>query len=198
METPELKNLKQPVAIRPEYIATAHSTIRAKQHTKSWSRGDFTVSTSPTEPGEEETLLFTIDGELMSLSRRRRFCDASGLPLFDLCRNTSGVTWFARLPGASDNSEPIAVVAPRFYPLKDKIDVYIRNAAANNEEEVLQVGGLDVWKLKTHVYLNGNLVMAIKRKNKLGIYIGKGPEYIVEVAQGLDLLLVSFLKILLP
>ncbi|RJE24631.1 hypothetical protein PHISCL_03055 [Aspergillus sclerotialis] len=156
----------------------------------SWTRGDFTISTFPTEPGEVESSLFTIDGELMSLSHRRRFCDASGLPLFDLCRNKTGVTWFARLPGAPDNSEPIAIVAPRFYPLKDKIDVYVRNAAANGEEEVLQVRGLDVWKIKTHVYLNGNLAMVIERKTKLGIYVGKGPEWIVQVAQGLDLLLV--------
>ncbi|KAJ5689424.1 hypothetical protein N7462_003816 [Penicillium macrosclerotiorum] len=192
---PLLQPLKAPVAIRPEHVATAPTRLRVKQHTKSWSGGDFTIFASPdtdTESGESSqanpTELFKVDGDVVSWSERKFFRDASGLPLFELHRKKSGVTWFVSLPGADDRS--IATCAPQFHLLKDKFDVYIQNAAADGAETKLEVRGNDIWKYRTNVYYDGALVMTTKIKGYYQVYIPvKRPEWDVQVAQGFDLCL---------
>lgn len=191
----ELTMLKQPITIRPEHVASCTTTLRLKS--KSRIGGDYIVSTvapdgsgSSTTSGSTE--LFIVDGNVTSWSQRRYFRDASGLPLFDLHRKSSGVTWFVQMPGGS--SEPIATLAPRWSTLKDKCDVYVANASANGEEAMLEVRGQDVWKKRTHVYANGALVMRAKMANMASVYIpGKRLEWEFEVSEGLDISLVSSL-----
>ncbi|KAJ5952482.1 uncharacterized protein N7479_010895 [Penicillium vulpinum] len=193
---------KQPIAIRPEHVASSTTKIKVKQHSASWSSGNFTVSSTPT--AEEPLLkkLFTVEGEIASWSQRRHFRDASGLPLFEISRKKAGVTWYLHLPGESsskgENSEPIATIVPKWSALKDKFDVHLRNAAANGEETILEVRGQNVWKSKTNVYHRGKLVMIVKLTDVAAVYLpGKRPSWEVVVAEGMDLSLASIIAVLL-
>ncbi|KAJ5200269.1 hypothetical protein N7491_008931 [Penicillium cf. griseofulvum] len=193
---------KQPIAIRPEHVASSTTTIQVKQHSASWSSGKFTISS--TQTAEEPLLktLFSVDGDAVSLSQRRHFRDASGLPLFEISRKKVGVTWYLHLPGESSSkgnaSEPIATVAPKWSALKDKFDVHLRNVAANGEETILEVRGQNVWKSKTHVYHRGKLVMVVKLTDMAAVYLpGKRPSWEVVVAEGMDLSLASVIAVLL-
>lgn len=189
---------KQPIAIRPEHVASSTTTIQVKQHSVSWSSGNFTISSTPT--AEEPLLkkLFGVDGDFASWSQRRHFCDASGLPLFKISQKKTGVTWYLHLPGESSSSsskantsEPIATVVPKWSALKDKFDVHFQNAAANGEETILAVRGQNVWKSKTNVYHHGNLVMTVKLTDMAAVYLpGKRLTWEVVVAEGMDLSLV--------
>ncbi|KAF7128259.1 hypothetical protein CNMCM5793_002801 [Aspergillus hiratsukae] len=198
-----LTRLKQPIALRTEYIASSPTTIRVKQHSNSWSAGDFTVSTvANNDSGTPPQTLFTVDGDFASVSQRRRMQDATGLPLFELARKRLGVTWFVHLPGSKERDEPqpIATIVPQFHMLKDKFDVYFSNAAAagGGEDIVLSVRGQDIWKYKTHVYYGDALVMTAKLTDMVSVYIpGKRPEWEIEVAEGMDLSLASIIGVLL-
>lgn len=96
------------------------------------SANDDTVSPSP--------VLLYVDGNYSSLESKRSFCDASGLPLFDLYHKSAGVTWYVELPGGASGT-PIMRLAPRAISLKDKLEVTVHNAAANGEEVTLHVQG---------------------------------------------------------
>jgi hypothetical protein len=200
--TSTLTHLKQPIALRTEYIASSPTTIRVKQHSNSWSAGDFTVSTVPSDCSSPAQTLFTIDGDFASVSQRRRVQDATGLPLFELARKRLGVTWFVHLPGSKEKDEPqpIATIVPQFHMLKDKFDVHFSNAAAaaGGEEIVLTVRGQDIWKSRTNVYYGDALVMAAKLTDMVSVYIpGKRPEWEIEVAEGMDLSLVCGFQVVL-
>ncbi|CAG8151017.1 unnamed protein product [Penicillium salamii] len=188
---------KQPISIRPEHIASSTTTIQVKQHSASWSSGKFTISSTPTAEDPLFSKLFSVDGDVASLSQRRHFCDASGLPLFEISRKKVGVTWYLHLPGESSSkassSEPIATVVPKWSALKDKFDVHLRNASVNGEETVLEVRGQNVWKTKTHVTHRGKLVMVVKLTDVAAVYLpGKRPSWEVVVAEGMDLSLVRW------
>ncbi|RHZ48792.1 uncharacterized protein CDV56_104994 [Aspergillus thermomutatus] len=189
---------KKPIALRTEYLASSTTTIRVKQHSKSWSGGDFTVSTVPSDGSPAQTL-FTVDGDFASVSQRRRVQDATGLPLFEIARKRLGVTWFVHLPGSKekDNPQPIATIVPQWHMLKDKFDVHFKNAAGGGGIG-LSVRGQDVWKSRTHVYHADALVMTSKLKDMVSVYIpGKRPEWEIEVAEGMDLSLASIIGVLL-
>ncbi|KAI2790736.1 hypothetical protein POX_c03584 [Penicillium oxalicum] len=189
--------LKKPIAIRSEHVAPRLTTVRLKQHSKSWSGGDFTISTRPSDDSSA-TKLFSVDGDFASLSQKRHFRDASGLPLFELRRKKSGVTWFVHLPGAHSDAEPIAAIAPKFSAFKDKFDVHFQNVAAGGEDATLEVRGQDIWKVKTHVYHHGELVMIAKLVDVLSVYVpGKRPEWELTVSEGMDLSLASIIGVLL-
>ncbi|KAL1854982.1 hypothetical protein Plec18170_004394 [Paecilomyces lecythidis] len=193
MSTP----LKHPIALRNEHIATKETVIRVKQHSKSLSGGDFTISEWPTEESGEGAKLFTVDGSAKSLSQRSYVRDASGLPLFELYRKRTGMSWFVELPGENRSPDPIATFAPKWSSLKDKFDVYVRNNAGG-DEVILEVRGQDIWKIKTHVYYNGALAMVARRTDYLVPYIpGKRPEWEVKVAEGLDLSLASLITVVI-
>ncbi|KAE8168020.1 tubby C-terminal-like domain-containing protein [Aspergillus tamarii] len=198
--TSTLTPLKQPIALRTEYIASHPTTIRVKQHSNSWSGGDFTVTKCPTDESPLAEKLFTVDGDFKSISQRRYFQDASGLPLFEIAHKRLGVTWFVHLPGGreSTDSTPIATIVPQWHALKDKFDVHLNNAAANGEETILEVRGQDVFKSKTHVYHKGALVTAIKLKDMVSVYIpGKRPAWELEVVEGMDLSLAAIIGVVL-
>ncbi|KAK5798665.1 hypothetical protein VI817_004955 [Penicillium citrinum] len=189
-----LTSPKHPIAVRLDHIASRPTTLRVNHHSLSWSGGDFTISEwkDPEGSSSEVTPMFTVTGKLASFSKRHQFLDQTGLPLFDINRKASGVTWFVRLPDEDSSREPIATIAPRWSYFKDKFDVYVSNAALNGEEVVIEARGQDIWKLRTNFYVNGSLVMTSKRTDKLMAYIpGKRPEWQVDIAKGMDLALVS-------
>lgn len=191
---------KKPLAIRPEHIASESTTIRVKQHSVSWSSGNFTISSTPTAESPEPTKLFAVDADFASWTQQRHFCDASGLPLFEISREKMGVTWYLHLPDGSSKSkekekgktsEPIAKVEPKYSALKDKFDVHVRNAAADGKEAVLVVRGQNIWKSRTHVSYRGHLVMVVKLTDMVAAYLPlKRPSWEVVVAEGMDLSLV--------
>lgn len=196
-----LTPLKQSLAIRPEHVVPSTTTIRVKQHSASLSSSNFTITGAPTPESPEGAKLFAVDGDFASWSQRRRFCDASGLPLFEISRKDLGVTFYLHLPGeggrkkggssGKDESERIATIVPKYSALKDKFDVHFRNVAADGEETVLEVRGQNIWKSKTHVYHRGHLVMVVKLTDMVSVYIpGKRPSWEVVVAEGMDLSLV--------
>lgn len=185
MPAPQLALLKQAIAIRTEHIAQAPTSLRVKKNGKSFSRGDFSITR------DDGTVLFTVDGKVMSWTQKQAFRDASGLPLFEVYRKPMGVTWFVELPGERSN-DPIMKLAPKVSALKDKLDLSVCNAANGGENVNLQVRGQDIWKLRTNVYLGDQVVMTAKRTDKLAAYVpGKGLEWHVDVAEGFDASLVS-------
>lgn len=190
-----LAPIKKPIAIRPEHVASSTTTIQVKQHSVGWSSGNFTISSTPTAEEPLLNKLFSVDGDIASWSQRRHFCDASGLPLFDISRKKAGVTWYIHRPSESSSKEatskPIATVVPQWSALKDKFDVHLQNAAANGEETILEVRGQNIWKTKTNVYHGGNLVMVVKLIDIAAVYLPvKRPSWEVVVAEGMDLSLV--------
>ncbi|KAF7594250.1 hypothetical protein BBP40_009802 [Aspergillus hancockii] len=195
-----LPALNQAIAIRPESIASSNTVLRVKQHSTSVSGGDYTISQcasdgDPRHPGV--TKLFWVKGHATSWRQRRDFTDATGLALFQLHRKGKGVTWFLKHPGQTEDSEPIATLAPRFHALKDKFDVFFTNAVEGGEQVLLEVRGQDVWKAKTHVYFKDALIVKIRVLNPLLYYVPfKRPEWEVEVAEGMDLALASVIAVL--
>jgi uncharacterized protein YxjI len=185
--TKELAILKQPVAIRPENVCPEPTKFRVRQHCLSWSFGDFSVSNVPgVASSTSSSPLFVVDGKTGSWTQRRAVRDASGLPVFDMRRKKVGATWTVELPGGS---APLVTLAPRRNDMKDRLDVYVHGG----EEVMLEVRGLDVWKMATHVYLGDRLVMDVKLVNLLSVYVPffKDNQWDVRVSQGMDASLVS-------
>ena len=179
--------LKQPVAIRSDCVCSHPTALRVRQHCLSWSLGDFTVTdTSSAEHSATPKTLFTVDGKIASWTQRRAVREASGLPIYDMRRKNEGATWYVELPGGS---EPLVTLAPRRNNLKDKLDVYVHG----EEETMLEVRGLDVWKKKTDVYLGDRLVMEVRLVNLFSAYVPffKDNQWDIRVAQGMDASLVS-------
>ncbi|KAL2841157.1 tubby C-terminal-like domain-containing protein [Aspergillus pseudoustus] len=196
----DLATLKQPVAIRTEYIASHPTLLHIKQHKaskKGAPREDLTVwrlldATNSSSQDEREKL-FSVNSESIPFSQRRHVHDASGLPLFELSQKKAGVTWFVYLPGGEETSRPMAVIAPRWNPLKNKLDVYV--SSDDGSEVKLKVRGQDVSKSRTHVYFEGALVMTATRMDK---HVSLTElEWQVEVASGLDISLASVIIIVL-
>ncbi|GLI74874.1 hypothetical protein PoHVEF18_003123 [Penicillium ochrochloron] len=143
-----LEPLKQPIAIRPDLIATAPTTLIVHPHSISFSGSDFTISylnnvaESSSSQAAQPIKIFFVDGKTLSWSNTMSFIDASGLPIFELHRKKAGVTWFVSLPNTNDKS--IATIAPQGHLLKDKFDVYIRNAADGGKEVKLEASIIGV------------------------------------------------------
>lgn len=193
-----LLELNQPIALRPDHIAACTTTLFVTQHqgAKLHSEGEeITVKRQPylqekSENRDQGEKLFSIDSEVVPLSQRRFFRDASGLPLFELVQKKAGVTWFVYLPGQKEKGnegEAIAAIAPRWNPLKNKLDVYVRNAG-DGKEKKLKVRGLDMAKSRTHVYYLDQLAMDATRVDAHKSVTRL--EWRVEVAKGLDVSLV--------
>ncbi|THV89797.1 hypothetical protein D6D26_09642 [Aureobasidium pullulans] len=192
MPVPDIPMLKQPIALRTELVAQAPETLLVHQHNGGLSSADFSVVRE-----SDCALLVSIGGKLLSWTQRRTFHDASGLPLFDLYRKTTGVTWFVELP-EDRGSEPIMTLAPRTSVFKDKLDLFVHNAANQGQVVNLEVRGQDIWKMRTNVYLGDQVVMSSKRTEKLAGYIpGKRPDWKVDIAEGLDASLAAVIMVVL-
>ncbi|OKO94055.1 hypothetical protein PENSUB_11890 [Penicillium subrubescens] len=147
-----LEPLKQPIAIRPELIATAPTTLIVHPHSISFSGSDFTISylenapqpssSSSSSQAAQPIKIFFVDGKTLSWSNTMSFIDASGLPIFELHRKKAGVTWFVSLPNTNDKS--IATIAPQGHLLKDKFDVYIGNVVDGGKEVKLEASIIGV------------------------------------------------------
>jgi hypothetical protein len=75
---------------------------------------------------------------------------------------------------------------------KDKVDVYAKNAAREDQETKLEVRGQDVWKRNTLVYWGDNLVMQLRFVNYVTSYVPfASNQWNIVVARGFDLSLVS-------
>lgn len=211
MAPPQLTTLTHPIAINPQHVAAEQTRLRIKQQSMSFSGGDFTVFREGAI-GEEQDApltnkLFTSEGKAMSWRQRRTVYDASGLPVFEVYRKSSGVTWYVHVPGdQSINSRdgdacqgmPLVEFRPQGSVFKDKLDINVcsRMGEGGGEGEMvkLEVRGQDIWKIRTNVYWGDSVVMTAKRQDKLAVYLpGKSLEWVVDVAQGMDISLVSHL-----
>ncbi|KYG41773.1 hypothetical protein M433DRAFT_115129 [Acidomyces richmondensis BFW] len=196
---PELTALKNPIAIHKDYVVDQPSTFRIQQQGKALSGGQFIVfrenELAGSSPGGSQALI-SIRGKYGSATEKRAFFDASGLPLLTLYHKPVGVTWYIELPGGHDTA--IARLAPRFSIFKDKLDVDVRNATIPGEEVTLHVRGQDIWKQRTNVYVGSAIVMTAKRTDKLSTYLpGRRPDWMVEIAAGMDILLASAIMVVL-
>lgn len=207
---PDFATLKQSIAIRNDYVAKQQTSFRVLQHGKGLSSGKFTVfqpegtyvseksacaEKQPEQSPQNGTLMY-VDGQFGTLDAKRSFRDNSGLPLFDLYHKAAGVTWYVELPGGNDTA--IARLAPRFSALKDKLEVCVKNAAANGEDTILHVQGQDIWKQRTNVYLGDKVVMTVKRTDKWSVYLpGKNLEWMVDVVAGMDISLATVIVVVL-
>lgn len=197
MSPPQLAVLKQPIAIRTEHVATERTTLRVRQSHTSIFGGDFTISrddsTYHAGPSDhfQPIELLSVKGKVLTWSQKRAFLDSSGLPLFDLyCKPLSAV-WYVELPGERTNT-PMVQLVPQRSTFKDKFDVYVRNAADDGRQVVLEARGQDIWKLRTNFYLGDACVMTAKRTDKMAVYVpGRKIEWVVDIARRLDASLVS-------
>jgi hypothetical protein len=180
-----LATLDAPLYILKDHVASEAVNLRAKVNGK----GEFTFSrSSPGTPGE---VLFTVDSRSGLRAPRRIIRDATGTAVLELWRNPTGdESYVGHLNNGT--SPPLAVVAPRKTVSKDKVDVYAKNAAREDQETKLEVRGQDVWKRNTLVYWGDNLVMQLRFVNYVTSYVPfASNQWNVVVAQGLDLSLVS-------
>ena len=175
--TSMLTTLDRPICMVGNHVATQATTLRIKHHTK----GGFTA----TDESTSQTL-FNIDSR-KGLAPRRVFRDASGQTILEMRRHLTGNETYVGVP--NDHSLPAAVIAPRPTLLKDKVDVYVKDAGL---EVRLEVRGQDVWKRNTYVYRGNELVMQAKFVNFMTSYVPfSSNQWDVSVAEGMDLLLVS-------
>ncbi|KAI9374598.1 hypothetical protein BJX61DRAFT_280720 [Aspergillus egyptiacus] len=116
-QQPRLTSPQWPLAIRPESITMAdpETTITVRNRPEPWHPLDYIVT------DQNGATLFTVHGHPWGLTQRRVFCDASGLPLFELrSRWYDSLSLVLKLPGAGPSSESllsakcrVAVQAPR-------------------------------------------------------------------------------------
>lgn len=198
-DLPEPIELKQPIAICNEHIASSATILRVRKiliDTYLMSRYDFTISTYPNHRGfdQGQKLLLSVESEIGHRSQRRHFRNADGLPIFSVSMKGSSATWLAQSPGDS-TSKPMAVFAPRWDWFTNKMHVYVMNSADTNQAEVkLEVRGQHIYhKLTTEVYHDGALVMSAK----VSMNDIKHSEWVVKVAKGFDVSLVGLLDWLL-
>jgi hypothetical protein len=172
-----LTTLERPICMIPNHIATQDTTLRIKHHTK----GGFTAT-----DGSTSKALFNVDSR-RGLGPRRVFHDADGKTILEMRRYLAGNETYVGIP--NDHSLPAAVIAPRATLLKDKVDVYVKDA---DLEIRLEVRGQDVWKRNTYVYRGDDLVMQVRFVNYATSYVPfSSNQWDVSVAEGMDLLLVS-------
>ena len=175
--TSMLTTLDQPICMIESHVATQATTLRVKHHTK----GGFTAT-----DGSTSKTLFNVDSR-KGLAPRRVFHDADGKTILEMRRYLTGNETYVGVP--NDHSLPAAVIAPRPTLLKDKVDVYVKDAGL---EIRLEVRGQDVWKRNTYVYRGDDLVMQVKFVNYMTSYVPfSSNQWDVNVAEGMDLLLVS-------
>jgi hypothetical protein len=179
-----LASLDEPLYILEDYIASEPTTLRAKHNGK----GGFTFSKTP-ETGTPE-ILFKVDSRSSLKASQRVIKDASrGKPVLELWRNHVGDESYIGIPNIA--SLPLATVEPRPTKVKDRVDVYVQNAARDNEETKLEIRGQDVWKRDTCVYRGDDLVMQVRFVNYVTSYVPfSSNQWDVVVAEGFDLSLV--------
>lgn len=198
MTLPQLGSIvEKPVAIRPEYVAANPSKLIVKQRGMSFSGGDITVwikdseADAESDNGNKPPPSFICKGKAVSWTQRRTVSDSAGLALFEIYRQSSGVTWFVHVPGHDTQAggRPLVTLAMERSAFKDKFDVCVHGR--NSKDVQLRVRGQDIWKLRTNVYWGDEVVMTTKRQGKLDAYIpGKSLEWEVDVAPGFDTSLV--------
>ena len=189
----DLAALKQPLAIRTDCITPHRTTLHVKQD-RSWSNGDFTARNA------DGVIILSCDGKLWSNSARKEFKDASGLPLFSLRSSWFSMSkaWRVELPG---DGHMIMAVRPRWSLGKVKLDCTFNNVVPGGEgqEVTLEVRRQDSQTLVTHIRRGESKVASVRRMFDDG---GKGanwlfkPQYEVDVAEGMDMALVSYSYIL--
>ncbi|GAB7330271.1 hypothetical protein MBLNU13_g01920t1 [Cladosporium sp. NU13] len=70
---------------------------------------------------------------------------------------------------------------------KDKVDVYVRDAARENEETKLEIRGQDIWKRNTLVYHGSDLVMQLHFLKYITSFVPfSANQWDVAVAQGFE------------
>lgn len=177
---------KQPIAIRPDCIANASTTILVKQKI-GWSQGDFIAQRA------DGTTILTSNGKVLSNSARKDFQDASGLPLFSLRRAWFSLTrhYWLEIPGGQE----VLTVKQKWSFGKIKLDFTVRNAMSDGQEVVLEVRGVDMLNSITEVSYSGKKLASIQRKMDPHAMSYKFlPEYKIDVAEGVDTALVKLLR----
>ena len=175
----------EPLYILEDHVAQKTVELRAKHH----SKGGFTFNRCSTSASAE--VVFTADSRTGLPVPRRLIRDAAGNVTLELWRNAVGDESY--IGHATGPSSPLAIVAPRATMSKDKVDVYVKNAARGSEETKLEVRGQDIWKRNTLVYHGNDIVMQMRFANYITSFVPfSGNQWDVVVAQGFDLSLVSF------
>jgi len=178
-----LATCNEPLYILEDHVAQEPVTLRAKHHGK----GGFTFSKSST--GASAEVIFTADSRTSLTAPRRLIKDAAGKGILELWRNAVGDESYVSHP--TGTSQPLAIIAPRATMSKDKVDIYVKNAAQANEETKLEIRGQDIWKRITLVYHGNDLVMQLRFANYITSFVPfSGNQWDVAVAQGFDLSLV--------
>jgi uncharacterized protein YxjI len=179
-----IASLDEPLYVLKDFVASEPTTLRAKHNGK----GGFTFSKTP-ENGPSE-ILFKVDSRSSLKAPRRVINDASGQPVLELWRNHVGDESYIGIPNIA--SLPLATVAPRPAKVRDRVDVFAKNAARANEETKLEVRGQDIWKRNTCVYRGDDLIMQVRFVNYITSYVPfSSNQWDVVVAEGFDLSLVS-------
>ena len=114
--TSMLTTLDRPICMIKNHVATQATILRMKHHMK----GGFTAT-----DGSTSKTFFNVDSR-KGLAPRRVFRDADGKTILEMRRYLTGNETYVGVQ--NDRSLPVAVIAPRLTLLKDKVDVYVKNA----------------------------------------------------------------------
>lgn len=162
-------------------------------------------------------MLMKISGKTLGRNLKREFTDSSGLPLFELRRNSHlkfDNAWSAALPGAQEGDDVLSA-SFKMFVVHTKFDIYMRNLALPSvdaqharhyrDHVKLEVRGQDMSNLTSHVTCEGNKVIHIRResdeldlgRNAYKHAYGHRTEWEVTVAEGVDLTLAGVVVIIL-
>lgn len=198
MTPPQLDSIvKNPIAICPEHVPANLSKLIVNQRGMSFSGGDITVWSIDSEADagsrndNKPPPSYVCKGKAASWTQKRTVSDSAGLALFEIYRESLGVTWFVHVPShdTEANDRLLATLSMERSTFKDKFDICVHGE--NGKDAQLRVRGQDIWKLRTNVYWGDKVVMTSKRQGKLDVYIpGKSLEWEVDVAPGFDTSLV--------
>ncbi|KAJ6784323.1 hypothetical protein PWT90_07243 [Aphanocladium album] len=188
---PKLDTLKRLIVVWTDYVVNEETTFLVQQHSfggQDASTPKFTIERVPDDGALNEEadgpekypspVIMSADARYISLDDRHRFHDATDLPLFDLYHKKSSVTWLLEVPGG--NGKPMAVITPRPSLFKDRLDVQ------------------DIWKLRVNVYRGDEVVMTVKRTDKISPYLMSSKlSWVVDVASGMDVSLASAIVVVM-
>jgi len=186
-----VKPLSNPIAIRPEHIASEETRLHLHPKADIRSATDYIVEDAVTG-----SKIFSVTGQKYGSGSGREFRDSTGLPLFELHRaGLSRKPWRVRLPG--DKNKDLISICMRGASMKIKLNVVQSRATAaggdrrREEEETVKMKVDQTTALFTFDVLAGNQKVADIRENaevndSMGHWIA-GPYHYVPPKRVLDI-----------
>ena len=177
----QIPPLPAPLGVNKKFIINQPVTLRIRDEIS--FGGDVTITD---DQGRD---VVHADGEVMSMSRRKKFSSPAGEHLFDLARHKFSIPQSFYLEGP--NGERFAEIEGRLSWGKPKLDVRFNNILNKGEEVLLEVRG-DFFDRDSQITWDGQPVAIMKRSfGNWRQAIGDMETYYAMCAPGVDLVFIA-------